>query len=180
MLFRGARSVSWLVALIVIVACTSCANSAVAEISCKDVEYGNPKYQDEMQELARQARLPGNDWNRYHATVVTDLCTGNSKDVDKMVDDGSVKAQEAEAIASVLGKSYKTKPRSAIGISYQAAKTKLLEMGACSACADNIAQHYSRNPGSPCGTLAKQALDGDQDAVSKLLAFPDFCKWTYE
>ena len=96
------------------------------------------------------------------------------------LNDGSVKAQEAEAIASVLGKAYKTKSRSAIGITYQTAKEKFLEMGACSACADNIAQHYSRDPGSPCGTLAKQALDGDQDAIRKLLAFPDFCKWKYE
>ena len=56
---------------------------------------------------------------------------------------------------------------------------RLVEMGACSACADNIAQYYSKNSDSRCGKLAQQALDGNSEAINELVAFTDYCKWKY-
>ena len=155
------------------------ANSAYAQISCNDVKHSNPNYHEKMDELAKRAGLPDNYWSRYHESVVSDLCKGDTKDIDKLIDNGFVKPQEAQGIAKALGKSYKPKQRSETGKSYGYSKAKFLEMGACSACADNIAQYYTRKPNSPCGKLAKQALEGSPAAIRKLVAFPDYCEWRY-
>lgn len=171
------RSIAVVLATIVLTLVS--ANSPFAQISCTDVKYGNPNYRDKMDELAKRARLPDNYWSRYHESVVTDLCSGNISDVDKLVDDGSVKPQEAQGIAKVLGKTYKPKQRSEMGKSYEYSKARFLKMGACSACADNIAQYYTKKPNSPCGELARQALEGNSYAVKKLVAFPDYCEWKY-
>ena len=74
---------------------------------------------------------------------------------------GLVKAQEAQTIGNLLDKTYIPKQRSEAGKSYAQSKQKFIEMGACSACADNIAQYYAKNLDSPCGKLAKQAVDGN-------------------
>jgi hypothetical protein len=155
------------------------ANSAYTQISCNDVKYGNPNYNEKMDELAERAGLPDNYWSRYHESVVRDLCSGNIKDIDKLIDNGFVKPQEVQGIAKVLGKTYKPKQRSETGKSYGYSRAKFLEMGACGACADNIAQYYTKKPDSPCGKLAKQALEGSPEAIKKLAAFPDYCEWKY-
>jgi hypothetical protein len=56
---------------------------------------------------------------------------------------------------------------------------KILEMGLCNACADNVAQWYVQQPASRCAQLAKRALAGDAGAVNSLRAFPDYCQWRY-
>ncbi|MGA2888377.1 MAG: hypothetical protein ABSE51_10025 [Terracidiphilus sp.] len=150
-----------------------------AQISCQDLKYGSPQYSDKMDELAKQAELPDNSWNRYHESAVRDFCNGDIKGVDKLVDSGMVKPNEAIAIGKVLGKTYKQKPISEVGKTYASSKKKFVEMGACSACADNVAQYYSRSPDSRCGKLAQQALDGNKDAIEEVVAFPDYCKWKY-
>ena len=152
---------------------------AAAQISCNDVKYGGPNYSEKMDELAERAGLPDSYWNRYHESVVSALCRGNVKDVDTLIDNGSVKPGEAQAIAKVLGKTYKAKQRTQTGRSYGDSRKKFADMGACSACADNIAQYYTKKPDSPCGKLAKQALDGNPEAIKKVAAFPDYCKWSY-
>ncbi len=154
-------------------------NLAFAEISCRDLKYGTPRYQDKMDELAKRARLPDNYWSRYHESVVSALCSGDTKTVDSLIDNGFVKANEAQGIAKVLGKTYRAKQRSETGKSYGYSKEKFLEMGACNACADNIAQYYTKKPNSPCGKLAKQALEGNPDAIKKLVDFPEYCQWKY-
>lgn len=153
--------------------------SVFAQMSCADFAYGKPNYHEKMDELAAKAGLPDNYWSRYHEAAVRDLCTGNIKDVDKLVDSGFVKAEEIQSIAKVLGKPYKPPKRSETGKSYGYAREKFQEMGACNACADNIAQYYTRKPNSPCGILAKQALEGNPDAIEKLVEFPDYCQWKY-
>jgi hypothetical protein len=155
------------------------ANSTSAQISCSDVKYGNPNYHETMDELAKRAGLPDNYWSRYHESVVSGLCSGDTKDIDKLIDNGFVKPQEVQGIAKVLGKTYKPKQRSETGKTYGYSKKKFLEMGACAACADNIAQYYTKKPNSPCGKLAKQALEGSPEAIEKLAAFPDYCEWKY-
>jgi hypothetical protein len=154
-------------------------NLAFAEMSCVDFKYGNPNYHEKMDELAGRARLPDNYWSRYHESVVSALCSGDTEEVDNLVDNGFVKAKEVQDIAKVLGKTYETKQRSETGKSYGHSREKFLEMGACNACADNIAQYYTKKPDSPCGKLAKQALEGNPDAIKKLVGFPDYCIWKY-
>src|SRR5215475_11671503 len=78
------------------------ANSVSAQISCGDVQYGNQNYHEQMDELAKQAGLPDNYWSRYHESIVSDLCSGNIKGVDKTIDSGFVKPEEAQGIAKVL------------------------------------------------------------------------------
>ncbi len=154
-------------------------NLAFAQMSCSELKYGTSKYHEKMDELTKRAGLRNNYWSRYHESVVEALCSGNTKEVDNLVDKGFVKAKEAQSIAEVLGKTYKTKQRSEFGQSYGFSKERFLEMGACGACADNIAQYYTKKPNSRCGKLAKQALEGNPDAIKKLNQFPDYCKWGY-
>jgi hypothetical protein len=56
---------------------------------------------------------------------------------------------------------------------------KLLEMGLCSACADNVAEWYVSRPNSPCAQLTLKALEGDPAAANTLRSFPSFCQWKY-
>jgi hypothetical protein len=58
-------------------------------------------------------------------------------------------------------------------------ENKFLEMGLCSACADNVAQFYIKEPKSRCAKLAKQALEGNPEATEKLLNSPDYCNYKY-
>jgi hypothetical protein len=56
---------------------------------------------------------------------------------------------------------------------------RFLEMGLCSACADNVAQWYVQQPTSKCAQLAKRALEGEPSATNTLQTFPDYCQWRY-
>lgn len=58
-------------------------------------------------------------------------------------------------------------------------ENRLLELGLCSACADNVAQYYTQKPDSQCGQLARSALEGDPDAKAALQQGPSFCEWNY-
>jgi hypothetical protein len=156
-------------------------NSTFAdEIRCSDVKYNNANYHENMEKLAVRSGLPDNYYNKYHQGVVNQLCSGDTKGISELIDNGFVKANEVEAIAKVLGKTYKfTRERSETGKSYGSSKETFLNMGLCNACADNVAQYYSRKPDSPCGRLAKEALEGNSDAIKKLVEFPDYCVWKY-
>jgi hypothetical protein len=52
---------------------------------------------------------------------------------------------------------------------------RLLELGLCSACASNVAYLYVNQPASRCAKLAKQALEGNPQALAALQEMPDFC-----
>ena len=154
--------------------------SASAQMSCSALKYGTPRYHENMDKLAKRAGLPDNTWTRYDEDVVTALCSGNNKSVNRLIDDGSVKPAEAQAIAKVLGKTFQPHQQSQAGKGYAQAKAKFLEMGACSACADNIAQYYTKRPASTCGKLAAAALAGDANSIREVTSFPDYCTWKYE
>ena len=147
-----------------------------AGVTCADVKYGSPTYHDKMDELARTARLPDNYWSRYHEQVVAAICDGKPGEVKRLVDVGSVKAVEAQAIRKNL---IVATQRSEAGKSYGYSRKKFSDMGLCSACADNIAQWYTKRPDSACGKLAKQALEGNPEAESTLATFPSYCEWKY-
>ena len=149
--------------------------TAFAGLSCTDLKYGNDKYHRNMEALAKQARLEGDYFNRYHEDVVRHICDGKAKEVKRIVDRGYVKASEVEAIRETIGKG----TRSEVGQSYGYSKKKFSAMGLCSACADNVAQHYTAKPASQCGQLAKRALEGNPQAIEKLQTFPPFCQWSY-
>jgi hypothetical protein len=58
-------------------------------------------------------------------------------------------------------------------------ENKFIEMELCNACADNVAEFYIKKPLSECAKLAKEALEGNPDATTKLQEFPDYCTWKY-
>ncbi|MBN9406573.1 MAG: hypothetical protein J0I00_14285 [Burkholderiales bacterium] len=150
--------------------------SANAGLKCADVKYGVPNYFESMTRLAEAARLPDNYFNRYHEDVVSLLCSGKSKDIEKIIDAGEVKRSEVEAIKEALNIS----GRSELGQSCGYSKQKFSELGLCSACADNVAQWYSKKPASRCGSLAKKALEGNPAAIDELQGFPKYCEWKYQ
>lgn len=173
------RSRSSTIALFVIVFSSVMINMASAQMPCTEFKYGTPKYHEKMDELAKRAGLPNNYWSRYHESIVRALCNDDIKEIDNLVDNGYVKPKEAQDIAKVLGNTYQAKPRSELGKSYGYSKERFLEMGACGACADNIAQYYTKKPNSRCGKLAKHALEGNPEAIKKIAEFPDYCQWKY-
>jgi hypothetical protein len=62
---------------------------------------------------------------------------------------------------------------------YDDLDNKFLEMGLCSACADNVAQFYLKQPDSQCANLARSALEGNPDALQTLQGDPSYCIWHY-
>lgn len=148
---------------------------ASASVKCSDVTYGNTSYREKMEELAKLARLADGYYSRYHEGVVSDLCKGDTKGVESLIDSGFVKRSEVEAIKEALG----IDNRSDNGKSYGYSRQKFEDMGLCSACADNVAQHYTKKPNSECGRIAKQALEGNPNAIEKLQTFPVYCEWKY-
>jgi hypothetical protein len=169
----------WALVFAAAVAALASPPPAHAAIRCADVVYGSAAYQKKMDELAVRAQLPDASWNRSHERIVAGLCGGKAAEVDEIVDAGSVTAAEAQRIAAALGKRYRPKPVSDTGRSYASAKAELITMGLCNACADNIAQYYTRKPESPCARLAQRAFDGDSRAIDELNTFPDDCVWAY-
>lgn len=57
---------------------------------------------------------------------------------------------------------------------------RFLQMGLCSACADNVAQFYVSRPQSQCSILARRALEGDPVATKQLQEAPPYCTWHYK
>ena len=141
-----------------------------AALECKDVKYGNDNYHENMAALAIEARLiDGSDgyFNRYHESVVSELC-GYSEDdgfTEKMIDTGYVRRSEVEGIKEVLG----LDNRSTAGRNFEyayiklSAKTSLLGVGT-----SNAAHLYAYEPNSKCAKLVKRVLADDQSAVSEL------------
>jgi hypothetical protein len=66
---------------------------------------------------------------------------------------------------------------SAAEFKYEELDNRLLEMGLCSACASNVADHYLRQPDSQCAQLTKRALAGDAKALNELQQDPDYCQY---
>lgn len=149
--------------------------SANAGVKCRDLKYGNENYHEKMEELANLAKLPDGYYNRYHEDVVSNLCKGNAKEIKNSIDSGFVKRSEVESIKEALG----IDNRPDTGKSYGYSRQKFEEMGLCSACADNVAQNYTKKPSSKCGKLAKQALEGNPNAIEELQSFPSYCAWKY-
>ncbi|MEW9570164.1 hypothetical protein ABQJ54_00185 [Rhodanobacter sp. Si-c] len=154
---------------------TSVTDPVVQAIHCKDIQYDNPNYSSNMDKLATLARLPNNYYSRYDEDVVGYLCKGDTKSIQGEVDDGYVKQSEVDGIKEALG----LDDRSEMGMSYGYSRQKFSSMGLCEACADNVAQYYTKKPDSECGRLAKQALEGNPKAINTLQSFPDYCIWKY-
>lgn len=144
-------------------------------LHCRDVQYGNPNYSDNMDKLAKLARLPDNYYTRYDEDIVGYLCKGDTKSIQDEVNAGFVKQSEVDGIREALG----LDNRSDIGMSYGYSRQKFSDMGLCDACADNVAQYYTKKPASKCGKLAKHALEGDPRAIDTLKSFPEYCTWQY-
>lgn len=153
------------------------ANAANAMLTCNDVSYGNKNYHENMEQLAIEARLPGNYFNRYHETIISELCKGKTDVAESWIDYGYVKRSEVEGIKETLG----LNKQSALGSSYQYSSIKFrYEMGLSSAFSDNVAQYYTKRPASKCGQLAKSAIEGNPRAIKTLQSYPKYCIWNYK
>lgn len=134
-------------------------SSVLAGTHCKDLEYGTDKYHENMDELAKKAKLEDNYCHRYHEAFISDLCRGNKDAANEWVDYGHVKASDAVAISKLIGKPYKVKKRTATGLRFERAYSKLCGM-LCTASAGNLAMYYAMKPFSKCGKLVERALRG--------------------
>ena len=128
-----------------------------------------------MEKLAKEARLLDNYYNRYHEAVISSICSGDQREVKKKIDMGFVKPPEVEAIKEVLGKD----KRSEKGKSYGYSKERFLEIGLCMHVLTYVAQFYTRKTTSRCGKLAKQALEGNPNAIDDLRRNLSYCRWNY-
>lgn len=151
-------------------------SAASAQVTCADVKYGSSNYHENMETLVRLVGVR-DGFNRYHETVVSEICARKTAVVADFVDKGFVSAKQVADLRRILTPA--PQGRSEAGKTYGFSRQKFEHMGLCSACADNVAQHYTNNPGSACGKLAKRSLEGDPEAVRALQAFPSYCKWNY-
>jgi len=62
---------------------------------------------------------------------------------------------------------------------YDDLDNRFLQLGLCSACADNVTQYYMNQPNSKCAKLARSALEGNPDALRTLQSDPAYCRWHY-
>jgi hypothetical protein len=151
-------------------------------IKCIDVVHGNENYQSNMERLAKLAKLHNGYFNRYHEDVVSCLCKGTIDEINELIDYGYLEKSEVLAIKDVLEIKEVhglLEKRSELGKRYGDFRKKLLDMGLCSACQDNVAQYLIKQPDSTCGKLAKKALAGDSGAIDELVSGPAYCVWTY-
>jgi hypothetical protein len=147
-------------------------DESIPQVSCNDIgENGSPNYWQMMTKLASIAEIDGGEFNRENEEAVGAFCKNNPegiKLVDSMVDNGSISAREAEAVAYALGKQYKAPQRTASGKNYERVKTALSNLGFCMACADTIALEYANNPNDVKSKLVDAALTGDTKAIKRL------------
>ncbi len=149
------------------------AGTGNAALSCKNVIYGDPNYLDDYRErLAIEARLRDGYFNRYHESLVSDLCNNeNYEDVEWLIETGNVLKSEIQSIKEVLGldKQYLR------GLRYQSIKSKFSDMGIASAGASNATESYIHEPDSKCGKLAKSALQGNIQSIKTLRSGDGAC-----
>lgn len=154
-----------------------------AALECKDIESSNYDAPENMQILAKEARLIDGYASRYHEAVVWELCgygeddTNADEFVKKMIDAGYVRRSEVESIKEVLG----LDKRSPAGTNYEYAYMKFInDIGLSSAESSNAASFYAKKPNSECGKIAKRALAGDRIAIKKLEKQDNICTSGYE
>ena len=156
---------------------TPASTMAKPKPTCADVDWEQAPadtVDDAMDRLSDVAGLP-DGYTKYHTEVVHGLCKGDTAEVDQQVDYGYVPQADVEKMAAVLGVTYVPKERTSVGRAYATARPVLSSMGLCSACADNAAELYAKDPDSQCGLLVQKALAGDDVAKKELLTDPDFC-----
>lgn len=167
--------VKMLIKLSVVATVMAIASTANAALSCKSVTYGDPNYLDDYRErLGIEARLRGGYFNRYHESLVSDLCNNeNNADIEWLIETGNVLKSEIQAIKEVLGldKQYLQ------GVRYQKAKQKFSdELGLGHIGGQIVAEYYIFEPESKCGKLAKSALQGNIQSIKILQSFPSYCQ----
>lgn len=165
--------------MIAVATATACATGPSAALTCEDLQPGAARYEASMDELARLAKLPGGTWDRYDAAAVSNLCSGQSKEIDGLTADGLLDIAAAQRLAAVLNKPYTPRPRSPADVTFGDVRGRLVRLGTCNACADNIARFVVERPASPCAGLARRALAGEPEAINDLVADPPYCTWKY-
>ena len=126
------------------------------------------------------------------ATGIPSLCSHGGYCYPTQVDVGGLRLEAMRLLnCSIRGRTegddeylyYGLKPvRAAVAQpeqDYDDLTNRLSELGLCSSCSDNVAQHLLRKPASKCAQLARNALNGNNAAINKLSQFPDYCTWNY-
>lgn len=153
----------------------------LAGLSCSEVQYGSPKYQENMEKLAISAHLQGNFYNRYQEDYVGAVCKGDAATAQQLIDVGSVSVEEGKAINQLLGiPQGPSSERSDAGRNYADARQKMSQLGLSEASSDNVAMYFAHKPTSECALVAKKALGGDQPSISTLRDNPSYCVWDYQ
>jgi hypothetical protein len=92
-------------------------------------------------------------------------------------------AQLSDCVATQLAIERSNPPRPPQPVApdarYDDLNKRFLELGLCSACADNVTQYYMKQPNSQCATLARSALEGNSSALQTLRDAPPYCTWHY-
>lgn len=75
---------------------------AHAAISCSDMDTSGPHYQERMEQIAKQANLPGGTYLRPHEQVVANYCHGNADANRELVQQRYVRQQDVSSIERLL------------------------------------------------------------------------------
>jgi hypothetical protein len=145
--------------------------------SCFELDYNHVNYHENMESLARKINSDGDDYvTRYLEDLVSDVCKGNIKGAQGVVESGFITRTEAQNVADVLGKNMKFVDQSDAGKKFSTTRSQLVDFGLCQACADNAARYVTEKPDSECGMLVTKALQADETAATTLAEFPDYCQ----
>jgi len=169
--------------------CLIYAQPVIAKVSCSNATYSYSsysidtfeRYKSYVIELTNLARVP---FDKYYEGAIQMICNGDKKGLLGHIDNGYVKQDAVNRLIRNLTGHKITgeiqKRRTTLGRIYSESRKKFGSMGLCEACADNVAQWYSRTGNrSACGRLATRALSGSKSAINELRRFPEYCQWDY-
>ncbi len=193
LILSGFRSVPRLVAMFMLLYCALCAGAAQAMDICKAAVLANvPSLGNPSSIVFRKGETMDaiTQYNIDKATGETSFCahggsccpthvilSGKKVEALKLLNCtiGGVAWEDEDTISRSVN--VDRERNSVDDLKRYDLENKLLEMGLCTACADNVATYFLTKPDSRCAKLAKKALQGNANALKQLIAFPDDCKW---
>lgn len=133
---------------------------------------------ESMEKLATDASYE-NGADRYFSAFVSELCTGTVEDAKQYVSNAKIPIKSAKFAAQYFGIKVEFEEPSAQSKQIENTRQELTSLGICQACAGNAAMYSVMKPNSECGSLVKNALNGDKNAIRRIDEFPAFCEWKF-
>lgn len=131
-----------------------------------------------MEKLATDAGYE-NGADKYFSAFVSELCKGTLNTAKQYVSNAEIPVKSAQFVTKYFGINIEFEMPSLQSKQIQDVRQELTNLGICQACAGNAAMYGVIEPNSECGSLVKNALNDDKDAIRKLEEFPAFCKWKF-